>query len=260
MPPSPVHPRLGFGTQVGVEGWLLVRVEAAHGETRPCCFGRCLLGLIVGDGDGGREGDRWVSTDPGTNASDCGSGTREARSGARPPTSTPTPTPAPTPATAAAGHEAPLDWNLPNVQRGRVVQRDPRSKERSPAADIDTDTDPGTNASDCGSGSRGASRLELAERATRESGAAGPAKQGAEPGRRHRSGRQPSHHRPPGGHKTLPYQSRALLGFSPTVYLLAQPPSSSSRPVVSGVTGPTIGLETSSSERVIALPSASART
>ena len=136
MPPSPVHPRLGFGTQVGVEGWLLVRVEAAHGETRPCCFGRCLLGLIVGDGDGGREGDRWVSTDPGTNASDCGSGTREARSGARPPTSTPTPTPAPTPATAAAGHEAPLDWNLPNVQRGRVVQRDPRSKERSPAADI----------------------------------------------------------------------------------------------------------------------------
>lgn len=213
MPPRPVHPRLGFGTQVGVEGWLLVRVEAAHGETRPCCWGwalalalvsalawvlamlgtsqkrpgpgrsrTCLLGLIVGDGDGGREGDRWVSTDPGTNASDCGSG------------------------------------------------------------------------------SRGASRLELAERATRESGAAGPAKQGAEPGRRHRSGRQPSHHRPPGGHKTLPYQSRALLGFSPTVYLLAQPPSSSSRPVVSGVTGPTIGLETSSSERVIALPSASART
>jgi hypothetical protein len=183
---------------VSALAWVLAMLGTSQKRPGPGRSRTCLLGLIVGDGDGGREGDRWVSTDPGTNASDCGSG------------------------------------------------------------------------------SRGASRLELAERATRESGAAGPAKQGAEPGRRHRSGRQPNRHRPPGGHKTLPYQSQAgqspgghktlpyqsqaLLGFSPTVYLLAHPPSSSSRPVVSGVIGPTIGLETSSSERVIALPSASART
>jgi hypothetical protein len=124
-PPQPQGPLASRGLDcwawalalalVSALAWVLAMLGTSQKRPGPGRSRTCLLGLIVGDGDGGREGDRWVSTDPGTNASDCGSG------------------------------------------------------------------------------SRGASRLELAERATRESGAAGPAKQGAEPGRRHRH--RPRHQR-----------------------------------------------------------------